>query len=74
MLNPVFEDNVQGRKHPGSCAFAEPELLSYWRPKRVVEYEKNDHENCNDSHNYHDKNHDEIELYKWYRESQLHGC
>ena len=54
MLNPIFKDNVQGRKHPGSCAFAEPELLSYRKPKRVVENEKNDHKNPKDSHNYHD--------------------
>ena len=25
MFNPVFQENVPGRKHPGSCAFAEPE-------------------------------------------------
>ena len=36
MFNPIFKENVQGRKHPGSCAFAEPELLSYKVPKRVV--------------------------------------
>ena len=29
MFNPIFKENVQGWKHPGSCAFAEPELLSY---------------------------------------------
>ena len=29
MFNPIFKENVQGQKHPGSCAFAEPELLSY---------------------------------------------
>ena len=27
MCNPLFKENVQGQKHPGSCAFAEPELL-----------------------------------------------
>ena len=27
MLNPIFKENVQGQKHPGSCAFAEPDLL-----------------------------------------------
>ena len=27
MFNPIFKENVQGREHPGSCAFAEPELL-----------------------------------------------
>ena len=27
MFNPTFKGNVQGQKHLGSCAFAEPELL-----------------------------------------------
>ena len=27
MLNPIFNESVQGQKHPGSCAFEEPELL-----------------------------------------------
>ena len=27
MFNPIFKENVQGQKHPGSCAFAEPESL-----------------------------------------------
>ena len=27
IFNPIFKENVQGWKHPGSCAFAEPELL-----------------------------------------------
>ena len=27
MLNPIFKENVQRQKHPGSCAFAEPNLL-----------------------------------------------
>ena len=27
MLDPIFKENVQERKHLGSCAFAEPELL-----------------------------------------------
>ena len=27
MFNPIFKENVQGRKYPGSCAFAELELL-----------------------------------------------
>ena len=27
MFNPIFKENVQGQKHPGSCVFAEPELL-----------------------------------------------
>ena len=27
IFNPIFKENVQGQKHLGSCAFAEPELL-----------------------------------------------
>ena len=27
MPNPIFKENVQGQKNPGSSAFAEPELL-----------------------------------------------
>ena len=27
MFNPIFKENVQRQKHPGSCVFAEPELL-----------------------------------------------
>ena len=27
MFNPMFKGNVQEQKHPGSCVFAEPELL-----------------------------------------------
>ena len=60
MFNPIFKENVQGRKHPGSCAFAEPKLLSCRKPKRVVQMKKNAHEYPNNSHNYHDENHDEI--------------
>ena len=37
MFNPIFKENVQGRKHPGSCAFTVPELLSYRKLKRVVQ-------------------------------------
>ena len=33
MFNPIFNENIQGRKHPGSGTFAEPELLSYRKPK-----------------------------------------
>ena len=64
MLNPIFKENVQARKHPGTCAFAEPELLSYRKPKRVFQNEKSGHKYPNNSHNYHDENHDEIELYQ----------
>ena len=40
MSNPLFKGNVQGWKHPGRCAFAQPELLSYRMPKRVVQIKK----------------------------------
>ena len=33
MFNPIFKENFQGRKHLGSYAFAESELLSYRKPK-----------------------------------------
>ena len=33
MLNPIFKENVQGWKYPGSCAFADPKLLSCRKPK-----------------------------------------
>ena len=56
--------NVQGRKYPGSCAFSEPELLSYRKPKIVIQKVKNGHKNPNNSHNYHGENHDEIEFYQ----------
>ena len=39
MFNPIFKENVQGRKHPGSCAFEELEILSSGKPKRVVQNE-----------------------------------
>ena len=32
MFNTILKENVQRRKHPGSCAFAEPELPSYRKP------------------------------------------
>ena len=60
MLNPIFKENVQGRKHPGSLTFAEPELLSYRTRKSVVQKEKNGYKNHSDSHNYHDENQDDI--------------
>ena len=52
MFNPIFKKNVQEREHPGRCAFAEPELLSHIKPKRVIQTEKNDHTNPNNSHLY----------------------
>ena len=60
MFNPIFKENVQGQKDPGRCAFVEPELLSYRKPKRVVQIKKNGHKNPKDNHNYHD----DIELYQ----------
>ena len=59
MANPILNENVQGWKHRGSCAFAEPELLSYRNPKLLVQNEKNDHNN--NSYNNHDEHQDEIE-------------
>ena len=46
IFNP---EKFQMRKHPGSWAFAEPEQLSYRKPKRVVQHEKDGHENPNNS-------------------------
>ena len=60
MFNSIFEENVQGRKHPGSCAFAEPEQLSYRKLKLVVQNETNGHKNPDSSQNYHD----EIDFYQ----------
>ena len=62
MFNPIFKGNVQGRKHSGISAFTEPELLNYSKPKRVAQNEENAHGNLNNSHNYHEKKHDVIEL------------
>ena len=43
MFNPIFRENVQGRKLPGSCAFAVQELHSFRKPKHVVQNAKNGH-------------------------------
>ena len=64
MFNPIFKENTKGRKYPGSCAFAEPELLSHRKPKHVVPNDKNGHNDPNNGHNYHDENHIEIEFYQ----------
>ena len=64
MLNLIIKENVQGRKHPGSCAFAEQELLSYRNTKPVVQKVMNGHKIPKDSHNSHDEKHDEIEFYQ----------
>ena len=58
MFNPMFKGNVQGRKHPGRCGFAEPELLYFRKPKRVIKNKNNGHKNPNNSQNHRD----EIEL------------
>ena len=42
MFNEIFKRNIKGRKHPGRWAFAEPELLCYRKPKRVIKW-KNGH-------------------------------
>ena len=66
MFNPIFQENIQRWKYTGSWIFAEPEFKSFRRrkPKRVFQNEKNGHKNRNNSHNYHDRKHDEIELYQ----------
>ena len=66
MFNTVIKENVQGRKHPWSHAFAEPALLtcSYRRPKQVIQQVKNGHKNLQNILKYHDENYDEIEFYQ----------
>ena len=61
MFKPIFKGNVQGRKHPGRCAYVETELLSQ-KSKHAIQKKKNGHKNPNDSHKYRD----EIELYQGY--------
>ena len=54
-VNPKFKGNVQGRKHPGRCAFEEPELC-FRKPKPVAQTkEDNGHKNLINNHNYHDE-------------------
>ena len=31
MFNQIFKENVQGRKHPGGYAFAEPDDIEMWK-------------------------------------------
>ena len=64
MLNPIFKENVQERKHPGSCAFAEPEQLSHKKSKNVVQKVQNGQKNPNNSHKYYDENRDKIKFYQ----------
>ena len=54
MFNPKFKENVQGRKYPGNCAFAEQVLLCNRKLKRVVQKVQDGHENPSISHNYYD--------------------
>ena len=60
MFNPVFKENVQGWKHPGNCAFTEPEQLSYRKPKSLAKKIKNGHKNPNNSHNYQNENQEKL--------------
>ena len=53
MFNLIFKGNVQGQKQSGRCAFAEPELLSYTKPKRVAQNKRNGHKNPNNNHDCH---------------------
>ena len=76
MFNQVFKENVHGLKHPGNCTSTEPELLSYRRPKRVVQNENDGYKNPLNSHKYHDENLDEInpikEIVKWTHHDTQH--
>ena len=53
-----------GGGHMELCIW-ERKLLSYRKPKRVVQNEENGHTNLNDSPNYDIGTHDEIEHYEW---------
>ena len=54
----------RGGNIQGVAPLQNHELQSYKKPKIVVQKEKNDIKNPNNNHNYHDENHDEIELYQ----------
>ena len=43
MFNRIFKANVQGRNHPGSWGFVEPELLTD-KPKCVVQNARDGHQ------------------------------
>ena len=60
MFNQTFKGNVQGRKHPDRCAFAEPELLGYRKPKPAVQNKIVAIKDLNNWGNYHD----EVEIYQ----------
>ena len=60
MFIPILKENFQGRKPPGSCAFAEPELLLCKETYSIDQKVINGHKNPNDSHNYYDENHEQI--------------
>ena len=61
MFNPIFKQNVQMQKHPGSICRTRTAYVK--KALSVDQKVINGHENFNDSHNYHDENHDEIEFY-----------
>ena len=50
--------NIQGVVHLQSQTYLDKESLNV--DQKVI----NGHKNPNDSHNYHDENHDEIEFYQ----------
>ena len=52
MCNPIFKENIQGRKHPMRCAFAEPELLSYRKPGCVIKINRMTTEHNNNDWNW----------------------
>ena len=57
MFNPIFKENVQWRKH------LHLQNQNYLCKESVDHKVINGHKNPNDSHNYHDENHVEIEFY-----------
>ena len=40
MFNSIFKGKGQGRNHPGRCAFEDPELVTFMKPKRVMQNKK----------------------------------
>ena len=62
MCNPILKEKIHGRKHSGSCTFAEEVLLNNRKPKIEVQKVQIVHKNPNISHNYRDENHDELKF------------
>ena len=63
MFNTIFKENIQGRTHPGSFALQNQgnfvtESLNFSTKSKKWPWIPNN------SHNYHDENHDEIEFYQ----------